>query len=353
MDPQLESCRGALAHLAMPDSAARRRFSEEEDDDSWLAGGLSPFAIDAYLKIFPCKALRRSGDKTQVRPAEQNAHIRKRLTHALGATGLAVPAARLLGLNADLVLASGLGHDIGHMPFGHTSELVLSRVSGKKICHEVLGVIIAQKVERRGRGLNLTYQTLSNILNHSRGDGPFNSNADVSQEGNLFMCFDKIDYFWADYHDIFELSDCLNPSDYPELVRLAHWFGRNYRERTSKCFKALCLESKEAGRVVFEKCEAAERLNRVRELMYGGIYNIANRRAETAPLIEKVYHMIQEAAPHLDPVFFVALLGDSELLGLAAKESLSQEDLVGLSTTEILTNLGGRQFDLTNPDLNW
>jgi len=352
MDSQLKSCQGALAYLATRDEDARRRHPESEDDDGWLTGIASPFSIDSS-KIMNCRALRRLGDKTQVRPLETNTHIRRRLSHSLGVTGLAVPAAELLGLNTDLVRAIGLSHDMGHTPFGHTGELVLSRLSGKKIRHEVLGVILSQKVERRGRGLNLTHQTLAGILNHARGAGPFDLDPNASEEANLVMCDDKIDYFWADYHDILERGDCLDPRDYPELVEIANWFGRGYRSRTAKCFRALCLESTAAGRIAFWQSEEAIRLNRVREIMYGKIYNAANRRTEIVPLIERAYHLVEKVAPHLDPVFFIALLGDQELLGLAAKDELAPTDLRGLSATEILANLEGRNFDLTDPDLDW
>jgi len=351
MDPRLESCQGALARLATRDEEARRRFPEEEDPDSWLEYGISPFRIDACLKLLPCEALRRSGDKTQVRPGVLNMHIRKRLTHALEVAGLAFPAASLLGLNADLTLAIALGHDIGHMPFGHTGEQTLSRLSGKKIRHEVLSVVIAQKVERRGYGLNLTYQTLCGLKDHSRGDGPFTLLEGASQETDLVMYTDKIGYLWADFSDIFGRG-WVDLSAYRELADLADWFGKNQRERTARCFRALCLESAQAGRIIFEKSEEAERLNLVRKWMYK-VYNLANGRTEVVPTIERVYEMISAALPEVDPVLFVALLSDSEMVFLDTKKRLAPEDLKDLSSMEILAHLEGRKIDLTDPDLNW
>ncbi len=355
MDHELASCQNVLADRATRDEDARRRYPESEDDDGWLmdpSNVVSPYLIDVS-KIMNCRALRRGGDKTQVRPLEPNTHIRRRLSHSLGVAGLAVPVAKLLGLHPDLTHAAGLGHDIGHTPFGHTGEVTLSRLSGKKICHEILGVVIAQKVERRGRGLNLTHQTLLCLRDHSRGDGQFGTETCESEESALAMHTDKIDYFWADYHDVFERGDCLNPSDYPELVGLAQWFGKGYRSRTAKCLRALCLESKAAGRISFGLCEEAMRLTRVKEIMYGKIYNVVNRRTEIISLIERVYRALEKIAPHLDPVFFIALLGDQELLGLAKKDNLSPADLAGLSATEILANLKETKLDLTNPDLGW
>src|SRR5271167_3765878 len=76
-------------------------------------------------RIVHCKAFRRLKHKTQVFVAPEGDHYRTRLTHTLEACGIARTVARALGLNEDLTEAIGLGHDLGHPPFGHTGEEAL------------------------------------------------------------------------------------------------------------------------------------------------------------------------------------------------------------------------------------
>ena len=84
----------------------------------------TPFQRDRD-RIVHCKAFRRLTHKTQVFVAPEGDHYRTRLTHTLETTGIARNVARALGLNEDLTEAIGLGHDLGHPPFGHVGEEVL------------------------------------------------------------------------------------------------------------------------------------------------------------------------------------------------------------------------------------
>ncbi len=71
------------------------------------------------------KAFRRLTHKTQVFVSPRGDHYRTRLTHTLEVTTISRTVARALRLNEDLVEAIGLGHDLGHPPFGHIGEEVL------------------------------------------------------------------------------------------------------------------------------------------------------------------------------------------------------------------------------------
>ncbi|MCW2921390.1 MAG: deoxyguanosinetriphosphate triphosphohydrolase, partial [Thermoleophilia bacterium] len=84
----------------------------------------SAFQIDRD-RILHTKSFRRLMSKTQVYIAPEGDHYRTRLTHTLEVTAIARTVARALRLNEDLVEAIGLGHDLGHPPFGHTGEHVL------------------------------------------------------------------------------------------------------------------------------------------------------------------------------------------------------------------------------------
>ena len=110
----------ALSPLAARSYPARRGVPEE---DSPLR---TPFQRDRD-RIVHCKAFRRLKHKTQVFVAPEGDHYRTRLTHTLETTQISRTVGRALRLNEDLVEAIGLGHDLGHPPFGHIGEDVLDR----------------------------------------------------------------------------------------------------------------------------------------------------------------------------------------------------------------------------------
>ncbi len=84
----------------------------------------TPFQRDRD-RIVHCKAFRRLKNKTQVFVAPSGDHYRTRLTHTLEVTQVSRTVGRALRLNEDLVEAIGLGHDLGHPPFGHIGEEAL------------------------------------------------------------------------------------------------------------------------------------------------------------------------------------------------------------------------------------
>ena len=75
-----------------------------------------------------------------------------------------------LGLNKSLCMAIAAGHDIGHAPYGHVGESMLSKLSGKPFRHEINSAVVAQHIERKGRGLNLTYEKV--VLGQNIGNRP-------------------------------------------------------------------------------------------------------------------------------------------------------------------------------------
>jgi dGTPase len=107
-----------LSGLAARSYPARRELEEPD------CGLRTPFQRDRD-RIVHCKAFRRLKHKTQVFVAPEGDHYRTRLTHTLEVTQISRTVARALRLNEDLVEAIGLGHDLGHPPFGHIGEEVL------------------------------------------------------------------------------------------------------------------------------------------------------------------------------------------------------------------------------------
>lgn len=142
-----------------------RRFAEERLAEDYRQS----FAVDVD-RILNSLAYTRYFDKTQVFYLIENDHITHRMLHVQLVSKVARTMGRFLGLNEDLIEAIAIGHDIGHPPFGHDGERLLS-----EICHDLgigwfhhnlQSVQFLDKVERKGKGWNLCLQTLDGILCH-------------------------------------------------------------------------------------------------------------------------------------------------------------------------------------------
>src|SRR6201997_1702172 len=133
-------------------------------------GVRTPFQRDRD-RIVHSKSFRRLKHKTQVFVAPEGDHYRTRLSHTLEACGIARTVARALGLNEDLTEAIGLGHDLGHPPFGHAGEETLDRCLRDRghegFKHNEHSLRVVEVLERDGVGLNLTAQVRDGILNHT------------------------------------------------------------------------------------------------------------------------------------------------------------------------------------------
>lgn len=110
-------------------------------------------------------------DKTQVFSNINNDHISRRIIHVQMVSKIARTIGRALNLNEDLIEAIALGHDIGHVPFGHVGESILNDISLKHgegiFMHNVQSVRNMMYIEKHGEGINLTLQTLDGILCHN------------------------------------------------------------------------------------------------------------------------------------------------------------------------------------------
>lgn len=147
-------------------------------EDSEIASGhRQNYSVDAD-RILHSRAYSRYIDKTQVFYLIKNDHITHRVLHVQLVSKIARTIGRLLRLNEDLIEAIALGHDIGHTPFGHDGESILSNLCEKygigKYLHNIQSVRFLQEIERKGKGWNLSLQVLDGILAH---DGEIHSQA--------------------------------------------------------------------------------------------------------------------------------------------------------------------------------
>ena len=153
-------------------------------------GHRQPFALDAD-RILHSRAYSRYIDKTQVFCLISNDHITHRIIHVQLVSRVARTIGRFLHLNEDLIEAIALGHDIGHPPFGHEGESFLSELCVEHglppFQHNIQSVRFLDQLERRGKGWNLSLQTLDGILCH---DGEVHSNYLSPQPEKDFSVFD-------------------------------------------------------------------------------------------------------------------------------------------------------------------
>jgi dGTPase len=172
----------------------------------------TPFQRDRD-RIVHSKAFRRLRLKTQVFVDPEGDHFRTRLTHTLETTGIARGVGRALRLNEDLVEAIGFGHDLGHPPFGHAGEEALDEIlrerGGRGFRHNEHSLRVVERLERDGRGLNLTWEVRNGILKHTGPDDP------DTLEGKIVRIVDRVAYINHDIDDAIR-AGLLAPDDLPE-----------------------------------------------------------------------------------------------------------------------------------------
>lgn len=180
---QLEKSR--LSPAASFSVDALRRNREKKD------GHRQTYSLDAD-RILHSRAYTRYIDKTQVFCLVSNDHITHRMLHVQLVSRIARTIGRFLYLNEDLIEAIALGHDIGHPPFGHEGENFLSEISVDHglppFQHNVQSVRFLDQLERKGKGWNLTLQTLDGILCH---DGEIHSQHLSPEPMGTFSDFDN------------------------------------------------------------------------------------------------------------------------------------------------------------------
>ena len=152
-----------LASWATFSDASRGRVRPEEQDP------IRPVFQRDRDRIIHCKAFRRLKQKTQVFLSPEGDLYRTRLTHTLEVAQIARTIARALRLNEDLTEAISLAHDLGHTPFGHAGESALDKLCPEGFRHYMQSLRVVDKLEKDGRGLNLTWEVRNGIVTHTSG----------------------------------------------------------------------------------------------------------------------------------------------------------------------------------------
>lgn len=163
IESRLISKESSFAPYACKSSEAIR-FQEEQMD-------IRPSFFHDSDRIIHSYCYSRYIDKTQVFYLVENDHITHRVLHVQLVSKIARTIGRFLNLNEDLIEAISLGHDVGHTPFGHDGERIISRFlqeQGEGVFeHNVQSFRLFHDLEAYGKGLNLTAQVLDGIICHN------------------------------------------------------------------------------------------------------------------------------------------------------------------------------------------
>src|ERR687887_2081035 len=301
-----------LSPLAVRSYETRGRAQEEEP-----CGLRTPFQRDRD-RIVHSKAFRRLRHKTQVFVDPEGDHFRTRLTHTLETSGIARGVGRALRLNEDLVEAVGLGHDLGHPPFGHAGEQALDELvrerGGRGFRHNEHSLRVVERLERDGRGLNLTAEVRDGILNHT---GP---NEPDTLEGKIVRLVDRVAYINHDIDDAVR-AGVLDPADLPgDEIEL---LGPTGSRRIDALVHDLVETSAREGDIRQSE-EVGTALLALRSFMFERVYLAEDARGEHArarATVRRIFeHLVDRGDPVDDVIDYVA--GMTDRFALSYAESL-------------------------------
>jgi dGTPase len=267
-----------LSPLAVRSYETRGRAREE--DECRLR---TPFQRDRD-RILHSKPFRRLKGKTQVFIDPAGDHFRTRMTHTLETTGIARGVARALRLNEDLTEAIGLGHDMGHTPFGHVGEEALDECLqerfGTGFRHNEQSLRIAEQ-------LNLTWEVRDGILKHTGELEP------ETLEGKIVRIVDRVAYINHDIDDAIR-HEILSPDELPqdEVALL----GPTGSKRIDRLVHDLVEASSEAGDIVQSEEIGAAMLS-LRSFMFERVYlgpHTADEHARARETIRRIFDQLAE-----------------------------------------------------------
>jgi len=344
-------------YAAKSSQASRRRFEERIQE-----GHRQNYAVDAD-RILHSRAYTRYIDKTQVFYLIEHEHISHRVLHVQLLSKIARTIGRYLRLNEDLIEAIALGHDIGHPPFGHDGERILSRLCQEHdigpFLHSVQGVWFLERVEKNGRGLNLSLQVLDGILCH---DGethlerlapdrektfqrleeemrlkladPDLSLKPMTLEGCVVRLADTISYIGRDLEDAITLN-LITREELPSLA--AARLGRTNGAIVYSLVSDLITHSYNKNYVGYSP-EVGQALKTLKEFNYRRIYDNPRIKQETAKieelfadLFQRFYRDIKEKRRH-SPIWTDYLAHMDEEYGTKANPAIIVRDYLASMT---------------------
>ena len=270
-----------LSEYAQKCRETRGRAVEDPDDDVRTA-----YQRDRD-RIIHCNAFRRLQHKTQVFLSPFGDHYRTRLTHTLEVNQIARTLARGMRVNEDLTEAIALGHDLGHTPFGHAGERALDAVFPDGFKHYEQSLRVVDRIERNGRGLNLTWEVRDGILNHTKGEWA------ATLEGRLVRHADRVAYLNHDIDDAIR-AGLFTEEDLPTHFREV--LGKSKSERINTLVLST-LKNTTGGDIRMDPLvqEAYDELN---AYMFDNVYTNPVCKGEEGKAVLVVQTLYQYFAAH-------------------------------------------------------
>jgi dGTPase len=275
-EARIRALEEGLSPHAMRSFDTRGRALPEEP-----CGVRTPYQRDRD-RIVHSKAFRRLKGKTQVFIDPAGDHYRTRMTHTLETTAISRVVARALRLNEDLVEAIGLGHDIGHTPFGHAGEDALDDALGERFGRRFRH---NEQSLRIARSLNLTHEVCDGILTHTGEQEP------ATLEGKIVRLVDRVAYINHDIDDALRYG-LLDEDDLPrdELEVL----GPTGSARIDRLVHDI-VESSDGIGDIRQSEEVADAMLSLRAFMFERVY----LGPQAAPEHERAHAVIRAIFDHL------------------------------------------------------
>jgi dGTPase len=301
-EERIRELEAGLSPFAVRSLETRGRERPEEE-----CGVRTPFQRDRD-RIVHSKPFRRLKGKTQVFIDPKGDHVRTRMTHTLETTAISRVVARALRLNEDLVEAIGLGHDMGHTPFGHAGEEALDAALrerfGRRFRHNEQSLKIA-------RSLNLTHEVCDGILTHTGEREP------ATLEGKIVRLVDRVAYINHDIDDAVRYG-LLREEDLPheEIAVLGHTGS----ERIDRLVHDI-VEASEGTGEIRQSAEVGEAMLSLRAFMFERVYlgpQAAPEHARARKVVRRIFdHLVEGGDPVDDAVDYVAGMTDRFALAYA------------------------------------
>jgi dGTPase len=273
-------------------------------------------------RIIHSKSFRRLKHKTQVFLSPEGDHYRTRLTHTLEVSQIARTIARSLNLNEDLAEAISLGHDLGHTPFGHTGERILSDLldNGFKHNEQSLRVVDFLEIRKDKQGLNLTNEVRDGILNH-----PSNLKANTL-EGQIVSLCDRIAYLNHDLDDA-ERANIINSNQIP--LKFINSIGDSHGKRINTMIVNV-IENSKNGEIKMSS-DMALLTKELREFLFENVYYNKIAKSEDdkiAFILQKIFEYYKKNFDLL-PEFYLKIYNENNF----SKLEIIKDYIAGMTDT--------------------
>jgi dGTPase len=272
----------------------------------------TPFQRDRD-RILHSKPFRRLKGKTQVFIDPAGDHYRTRMTHTLETTGIARGVARALRLNEDLTEAIGLGHDMGHTPFGHVGEDALDECLRARFGH---GFRHNEQSLRIAESQNLTWEVRDGILKHTGDAEP------ETHEGKIVRIVDRVAYINHDIDDAIRFR-ILRADELPSAE--IELLGPTGSKRIDRLVHDLVETSEREGDVRQSEEIGAAMLS-LRSFMFERVYLGEGTRAEHGRAREAITRIFEHLCEHPED-----LAGEGETTQLITDYIAGMTDRYALS----------------------